>query len=327
MARHSLVGLAVCLSVFLGCSQGGSSGSGGSSASSTQPPSSQPPSSQPPSTQPPSTQPPAPTPTPTPTPIPVVVLDSGSFSLLTYNVAGLPQGLSGSNPTVNIPQISPLLNSYDMVLVQEDFAYNTLLTQDAYHPYQSITSQPSTALGPDGLNRFADFSFSGFYREKWMFCFGTFSNANDCLSEKGFSFATHLIAPGVEIDVYNLHADAGGAPGDVQARTDQFAQLATYILAQSANRAILVAGDTNLGGFDPDDEPVLVDFMQVCGLTDSARHLGMQEKIDRVLFRSGDHVLLEAVFWRIADEFVDAAGNDLSDHNGIHVDIDWTLTN
>jgi hypothetical protein len=43
--------------------------------------------------------------------------DSGTFEALTYNVAGLPQGLSSSNPAEFTPQISPLLNSYDLVLV------------------------------------------------------------------------------------------------------------------------------------------------------------------------------------------------------------------
>lgn len=46
---------------------------------------------------------------------------SGTFTTLTYNVAGLPEGLSGSNPSVNTPLISPLLNAYDLVLVQEDW--------------------------------------------------------------------------------------------------------------------------------------------------------------------------------------------------------------
>ena len=44
----------------------------------------------------------------------------GSFSLLTYNVAGLPEGLSSSRPSVNMALISKLLNRYDLALVQED---------------------------------------------------------------------------------------------------------------------------------------------------------------------------------------------------------------
>ena len=38
----------------------------------------------------------------------------GEFVALTYNIAGLPDVISGSNPEVNIPLISPLLNAYDL---------------------------------------------------------------------------------------------------------------------------------------------------------------------------------------------------------------------
>ena len=43
----------------------------------------------------------------------------GTVHALTYNVAGLPEALSGSNPEVNTQQIAPKLNSFDLVLLQE----------------------------------------------------------------------------------------------------------------------------------------------------------------------------------------------------------------
>ena len=46
---------------------------------------------------------------------------SGDFTVLSYNVAGLPQEISTVNPQEHIPLISPLLNDYDVVLTQEDF--------------------------------------------------------------------------------------------------------------------------------------------------------------------------------------------------------------
>ena len=39
---------------------------------------------------------------------------SGELTLPSYNVAGLPQGLSKSNPERNIPLISPLLNRWSL---------------------------------------------------------------------------------------------------------------------------------------------------------------------------------------------------------------------
>lgn len=48
----------------------------------------------------------------------------GSLTVLSYNVAGLPNLISSSNPLVNTKLISPKLNDYDIVNVQENFAYN-----------------------------------------------------------------------------------------------------------------------------------------------------------------------------------------------------------
>ena len=47
--------------------------------------------------------------------------ESGEFSMLSYNVAGLPQEFSSENPEEHLPMISPLLNDYDVVMTQEDF--------------------------------------------------------------------------------------------------------------------------------------------------------------------------------------------------------------
>ena len=43
------------------------------------------------------------------------------IELLTYNVAGLPDLLSGSEPATNTAIIGPRLNDYDIVLVQESW--------------------------------------------------------------------------------------------------------------------------------------------------------------------------------------------------------------
>lgn len=252
---------------------------------------------------------------------------SGIVRTLTYNVAGLLQGISQSQPITNTPLISPKLNGYDLVLVQEDFFYHDLLAAQAAHPYRSQPLTRYSTLAGDGLNRFSASPFVDFQREQWTVCNGYLNAANDCLSSKGFSFARHTLDARVEIDVYNLHADAGRAPGDEAARSTQFQQLAAFIQARSTGRALIVGGDTNLLGGDPDDEAVLAAFVQATGLADAARFLGGKaEKLDRLFFRSGADVALRPVQWREAAEFVDAAGAPLSDHEAIHVDFRWIKT-
>jgi hypothetical protein len=299
VARFGVVVGVLVASALAGCGGGGSSGGGGSAAagvsSST-----------------------------TGSPTSSSTLPSGVLKFLTYNVAGLPQAISSVNPLTNTPKISPLLNGYDLVLVQEDFVYHVELARDARHPYQSVPLTGYSTLVGDGLNTFSKHPFLMVSRVKWNVWYGLFSNANDGLSSKGFSFARHTLGPGVEIDVYDLHADAGGDAGDQDARVVQYDQLADFVEAFSAGRPLLIAGDTNLNTWNrPKDETTFVGFMTRLGLIDAARTLNGQECLDRVLVRSNADVELVPTRWRYADEFVDAAGQPLSDHDAVHVDVTW----
>ncbi len=176
----------------------------------------------------------------------------------------------------------------------------------------------------EGREVFAEFApFYDFTRVKWNDMHGIISNQNDALSSKGFTAARHELAPGVTVDVYDLHADAGGDQGDIDARLKNFAQLQTFMRTYSAGRPVIVAGDTNLNVNRAGDMAILSDFLGTNGLVDSARSLGKGESLDRVMLRSTADVSLEAVFWEKAPEFFDAAGQPLSDHGAVHVDILW----
>jgi hypothetical protein len=249
----------------------------------------------------------------------------GTLQLLTYNVAGLPDGISGSMPIEYIPQISPLLNQYELALVQEDFAYHPELAADAEHPYQS---EPHPDLDPpnyvfgDGLNEFSQYPFDPPDRVAWALCNGQLDMGSDCLTDKGFYRAVHTLSEGIEVDVYNLHMDAGGSPEDIAARDAQVAQLVAYILMHSLDRAVIVAGDTNM---DEEDEASLQALLAAAGLTDVCRALdcGEEYRIDRVLYRSSTRIELTPMAWAIDATFVDSLGNDLSDHEALGVVIGW----
>lgn len=249
----------------------------------------------------------------------------GELTLLTYNVAGLPDGVSQSMPIEYTPQISPLLNLYDLALVQEDFAYHDLLVADAEHPYQSDphpASDPRALEFGDGLNEFSQFAFAPLDRVTWAQCNGTIDSGSDCLTIKGFYAATHTIAEAIEIDVYDLHMDAGGSPGDIAARDAQVAQLVAHIEANAGDRPVIVAGDTNM---DEADEPSFQALLGGAELVDVCRALecGDEDRIDRVLVRSSAAIELLPVAWVVDDRFVDRDGNQLSDHEAVGVTIGW----
>jgi len=151
-------------------------------------------------------------------------------------------------PIEYMPQISPLLNLYDLALVQEDFAYHDLLVVDAGHPYQSDPhpmADPQAFAYGDGLNEFSQFAFGPLDRVTWAECNGQLDSGSDCLTIKGFFAATHTLAEGIEVDVYDLHMDAGGSAEDVAARDAQVAQLVAHIEARAGDRPVIVDPDGN----------------------------------------------------------------------------------
>jgi hypothetical protein len=250
----------------------------------------------------------------------------GVLDVLTYNVAGLPQGVSGSDPERNIPLIGPLLNEHDLVLVQEDFEYPAELRADVTLPYQSWPKESDNPVG-DGLNRFSRHFFAPqLHREQWRSCNGLFDSASDCLSEKGLSMAPLVLGPGVGIDVYNLHMDAGGDENDFAARSDNVDQLLEAMEARSGENPILIAGDTNLGfGRDVDNEGLLDSLLERGGLRDACFELDCDEpgRIDRVFVRDGAGMALSFDSWSVDERYVDGEGEPLSDHLAVRVGLSW----
>ncbi|MEZ5135651.1 MAG: endonuclease/exonuclease/phosphatase family protein [Acidimicrobiales bacterium] len=283
--------------------------------------------------------------------------DSGEFVALAYNVAGLPEVLSGSEPATNMPQIGPKLNAYDLVLVQESWKTpdpNPYAPMRGYHEELEATSElehrstPATqplgtdatrpeALLADGLNRFSRFAFGDVTRVRWEGCFGgadtSDRGAADCLATKGFSVATTTLADGVEVDVYNLHAEAGSSDRDQELQAADFAQLAAFINEHSAGKAIILGGDTNLHTDEvpenPQDEAdagIWETFLADTGLSDVCTTLDCPEpgRIDKFAYRSGGGVTLEPLSWNFeTDVFVRDDGEPLSDHEALAVRFSW----
>jgi exonuclease III len=257
--------------------------------------------------------------------------------VLTYNVAGLPQGVSQSNPQQFIPFISPKLNFYDLVLVQEDFAHHSALVSRVLHPYQSKPNGSRSNLG-DGLTLLSWREVDEFAREQWRNCNGVINDGADCLASKGFTRARLTLGTGVALDVYNLHMDAGKSSGDQRARAGNFSQLAEAILQHSQGAALIVAGDFNeryrngTGTLEAllaktglkdawvefvhgGELPPLADLGASCGsdLNDPGC-----ERIDKILFRDSEALTLELLDYRVEGaKFVDSLGRQLSDHRPV----------
>lgn len=266
---------------------------------------------------------------------PVYDADVGAFNLVTYNTAGLPPFINGLNDTRHYG-ISWRLNAYDLALVQEDFFYHDRLTALIAHPFRSPLTLYHNwfilllqgRLAPDGLHRFTSLPFFRVQRIPWAGCNGYLDAASDCLALKGFSVATHGLGARATLDVVNLHMEAGGAPADIDVRMMGLEQIRLLLEQRAAaGRAIIVAGDWNARWSDPDDEPLLARARDELGLSDVSEQLGstadFENKIDRVLYRSGS-ILLEPVVYRDDSRyFLDTNGNDLSDHPPVSTMFAW----
>ena len=271
---------------------------------------------------------------------------SGSLLMLTYNVAGLPEGLSSSHPEANTPQIAPRLNAYDLVLMQETWktpdpnpfaplrVYHEILEAGSTQPFRSISAthpfgmdplRPSALLG-DGLNRFAKFRFDAVDRQRWTGCHDT---AADCLALKGFSMARTVLPTGGAVDVYNLHMEAGGAPEDDALRDAAVTQMVAYMTANSAGNAIIMGGDFNLHTDEEPDATIFARLLDEAGLTDTCAALSCADpgRIDKIVYRSSAAVTLTPVSYSVETaNFLDGNDESLSDHEPVAVRFDWTVT-
>jgi len=282
---------------------------------------------------------------------------SGDFTVLSYNVAGLPQEISTVNPQEHIPLISPLLSAYDVVLTQEDFDWwdPSLDTLDFAHYHERLRAQATHAHrsgrwgGPqaagidpavreapivgDGLGFMSRKAFTQGPRVAWHDCFGGFDTSDggaaDCLSGKGFGVVTMTLRPGFVVDVYTLHGEAGETAEDQRLQTADYVQLADHIVAHSQGRAVIVGGDTNLHTTSGNaaDRAIWSTFLSRTGLTDACTAASCSDtgSIDKIAFRSGGGVTLSVTSHDFPrSRFRDADGEDLSDHPPLVVGFHWT---
>lgn len=227
-----------------------------------------------------------------------------------------------------------------MTTTTQDFNYHAYIYETDDHPYRTPTSG-GAAIG-SGLNTLSNFPWINFSRAKWDVC----SNASgaDCLTPKGFTFMRVYVDDGVYLDVYNLHADAGTQPDDLDARNSNLHQVASHIDTWSEGNAVLVFGDTNCRYTRTSDDIRI--FAEQNGLTDvwvELIHGGEVpseetlcenpsttnecEIVDKVFYRGSPIFELSATSFNYEGEkFLQPDGSILTDHNPIAVELDWRLS-
>ena len=251
-----------------------------------------------------------------------------SLTVVTYNVHGLPSFVTGDDTPGRMRAISPRLSGFDLVGLQEDFMpdAHALLVGAARQPARARFDATLTGrFYGSGLTWLSHRPVLLRAEEHFRAYSGIIDGANDGMASKGIQLVRVALAPGVELDVWNTHMDAGGGESDQRARADQLEQILSAMRARSEGRAVVFVGDTNLSERRPADQAALRRFLDATGLRCAclATRESCCARIDRILWRSGIGVELRAVEWGVASGFVDAEGRPLSDHEPIRAVLRW----
>lgn len=269
-------------------------------------------------------------------------LSAGTFSVLTYNIAGLPQ-LICSAATKRAPSIAEIgrrINPFDIVHVQEDFNYNKYLYNSGNtHPFRTPT-KGGVPFG-DGLNTLSKYPILATQRIAWNHCTGA-----DCLTPKGFTYSRLQISGSAFIDFYNVHANAYNHPAAAAARRENIKQLSSFIRHRSKGQPVIIMGDLNghYSYFYDNVQHLLtennlsdawVELMHQKHMPRPKRQLpdpkildisAQSESIDKILYRSSDQIELTPSAYNLrAQSFLDGFGNPLSDHHPVSLLFSWEL--
>lgn len=255
----------------------------------------------------------------------------GALGALTYNVQGLPDPLTDYALTLGerMDRIAPRLVD-DIIGLQEDFdadAHGRLVAAADHgsRPWFDARVDANRAYGA-GLGLLARPVEVDYHEEHYVDCHGVLDGASDCLASKGFQVLTLDLGGGALLDVVNTHHEAGRGPDDVAARASQVEQVIASLDGRSAGRAVLLLGDTNLRPSDPNDALALGRYAEI-GLRDACDEVDCPEPdhIDRFLVRDGDDVALEVTSWEnLVEDWVDDAGDALSDHPPLRITLGWS---
>lgn len=209
-----------------------------------------------------------------------------TFNAVSLNVDGLPREIAGI--TINgdgtgasgAARLAACLRNenWDIIALQEDFNYHNDFYTDQISHYYSSGSWGGHVTGLDGLLQtdglgllVADkgnyLSLANETKVRWNVSDGGLFDGDDGqydeLIRKGFRYYEVAFAPGIIVDVYTLHMDAGSRQDDIDARESQLRQLADYVIAMSkANkRPALIMGDTNCRYTREDLEGGFIDYI------------------------------------------------------------------
>lgn len=281
--------------------------------------------------------------------------ESGTMKIVNLNVDGLPipafATSENRDPLACSKKLPPVINAMgaDIVAVQEDFNFHFIHKKEIDLPYKTLHSGP-IPFG-DGMNFFSRYPMYNVAREAWDETYGVLDSCGDELTPKGFMCASMEIADGVYVDVYDLHADADWGveyERDLAARLSEYRQLLRFVDSYSKDHAVIIVGDVNARFLDTENEMQKL-FIEDEGFKeiwieqenegryyltpeDEARFSaqfsdwwGYWDSAEKLFYRDGGGVSLEAVSNELRWLYDDETGERLADHAAQIAELRYTI--
>lgn len=273
---------------------------------------------------------------------------NGKLTMVAYNVSGIPlvgdfQGTSFTTTRQRAKLLGQLLNGCgaDFIGTEEDFnGHKYLAAEMTNYPFRSFTSG-GLAQG-QGLNVFSTHKLYNMRRVKWNAEFGSLSGSMDAVANKGFIYALMELEPGVYINVINVHMDAGYDVLSIQARANNFKQLAAFINENlNDGRALIVQGDFNFKFKRQLKDDLVNNLLAPTGLTDVWAELynggitdpadpayhwdAAGDDLDRIAYRSGSYLTLKPTA-KTNPPLTGPNGERYTDHYPMQTEFTYTVT-
>ena len=250
-----------------------------------------------------------------------------TLRVLSYNIWGIPCWVAGSPRKKRISQMSPKLNRYDLVAIQENYYRSPYLLSQVTHEHTQhfLRATRRFRISGAGLSLLSGYPLEHLDEISWDNCNGVFGAGNDCIATKGVQAVRISLDPSepdLELDVYNIHLDAGKSLADQLTRESQIEQFLLAIAKHSADKAVLILGDSNLKRDDTGraiDRRTFKRLLDSANLTDGCQAVSCPQPalIDIILFRGSERVSIRPLEWQQATEFRTKDGEELSDHPAI----------
>ncbi len=272
--------------------------------------------------------------------------DKLTVKMVNYNVSGLPWLTTAAKQERNAEFI--VENGYDIVAVQEDFNLHSTFA-GGLTGYNYATNHTGAVPGGDGLNVFTkNMPIYNETRGEWYVSYGVIDHGADEMTPKGFVYTVIDIGNGIYIDFYNLHADAYGDEGSMQAREYQFRQICDFIKERSAenDRPVIVTGDFNIYMHTHEANSNMYEyFIEDCGFKDAWVEVkndsdyynmhkwhvsglpawGNWDSVERFFYKGCDGVGVIAKDFNFI-EVLNANGKPASDHSAAECEFEFIKT-